>query len=322
MSSDDTLSVGKDEEVKLSLSLSSIGGETSRNGGSERGGGEMEEVAEIYGLSSMSREEMNRLLFGGKTIALPKKRSKALTPATIEERAGVTLRPHPSGGARAEPPQIEALAEFVPQPPPVQIDPTLREVGVVTHGMAKESSIPRQKSSFIENASKTAAKRFIRCTFLEVDLKRARHEVDKHGGFGIVCHTLETANLMNALAVEYCNCLKERNSFADKNDELNWEKLASSKAAIEAEVEKRKKSEEELAKARDELAEEVGVEEDGESKTVEFRLDITLSWERDEARLTMLPPSLEYEFVAIDEDGAKVPENTEVEDNIAGQEVD
>ncbi|GKV02581.1 hypothetical protein SLEP1_g15003 [Rubroshorea leprosula] len=349
----------------------------------------MLEAAEVYGPSSMTREEMNRLMSKRKTVALPEKRSKALAAPSVGEMVlGGTSRSGSEGSARAEvgpssdqgrkraeeaaaqkrkrveevqQPQTDALIEFVPRPPPVQIDPSLREVGVVGHGKGKESPVPRQKSSFYESTSKTAAKRFIRSTFPEVDLNRARHQVEEHGGSGVVRHALE-----------------ERNNLVDKYDKLNLQKqsaeqnfndltselekvreeLVFAKAATDAEVEKRRIAEEELAKARGELAEvqrrtepEVhnlvekhvsefvnsetfleivdlfrmptlaGVEEDGESRTAEFRPDITLSWEQDEAGRTVLPPRLEYEFVAVDEE-TEAPATAEVGETAAEQEVD
>ncbi|GKV33928.1 hypothetical protein SLEP1_g42364 [Rubroshorea leprosula] len=395
----------------------------------------MLEAAEIYGPSSMTGEKMNRLMSKRKTVALPEKRSKTPAAPSVGERVlGGTSRSRPEGSARAEVgpssdqgrkraekaatqkrkrvkevqhPQTDALIEFVPRPSPVQIDPALREVGMVGHGKGKESSIPRQKSSFYESTSKTAAKRFIRSTFPEVDLNRARHKVEEHGGSGVVRHALETVNLINALAAEYYDCLKERNNLVDKYDELNLQKqsaeqnfndltselekvreeLVSAKAAIDAKVEKRRRAEEELAKAQGELAEvqkrtemevhnsvekhvsefvnsetfseivdlflmptlvmafkdcrkkvkaqnpevdvtkvtfgpeEAAVEEDGESRTAEFRPDITLSWKRDEAGRTVLPPRLEYEFVAMDEE-TEAPATAEVGENAAEQEVD
>ncbi|GKV19463.1 hypothetical protein SLEP1_g29724 [Rubroshorea leprosula] len=394
----------------------------------------MLEAAEIYGPSSMTGE-MNRLMSKRKTVALPEKRLKTPAAPSVGERVlGGTSRSRPEGSARAEVgpssdqgrkraeeaaaqkrkrveevqhPQTDALIEFVPRPPPVQIDPALREVGMVGHGKGKESPIPRQKSSFYESTSKTAAKRFIRSTFPEVDLNRARHEVEEHGGSGVVRHALETVNLINALAAEYYDCLKERNNLVDKYDELNLQKqsveqnfndltselekvreeLVSAKAAADAEVEKRRRAEEELAKAQRELAEvqkrtelevhnsvekhvsefvnsetfseivdlfrmptlvmafndcrkkvkaqnpevdvtkvtfgpeEAGVEEDGESRTAEFRPDITLSWEREEAGRTVLPPRLEYEFVDVDEE-TEAPATAEVGENAVEQEVD
>ncbi|GKV52947.1 hypothetical protein SLEP1_g59497 [Rubroshorea leprosula] len=353
----------------------------------------MLEAAEVYGPSSMTGEEMNRLMSKRKTVALLEKRSTApAAPSVGEKVLGGTSRSRPEGSARAEEPQTDALIKFVPRPPPVQMDPSLRKVGVVGHGKRKESPISRQKSSFYESTSKTTAKRFIRSNFPEVDLNRAQHQ---------------TVNLINALAVVYYDCLKERNNLVDKYDELNLrkqlaeqnfndltsklkkvrEELASTKVATDVEVEKRRRAEEELVKARGELAEvqkrielevhnsvekhvsdfvnsetfseivdlfrmptlvmafndcrkkvkaqnpevvvtkitfgpeEVGVEEDGESRTAEFWPDITISWEWDEVGRTVLLPRLEYEFVVVDEDTEALA-TAEVGENAAEQEVD
>ncbi|GKV28775.1 hypothetical protein SLEP1_g37781 [Rubroshorea leprosula] len=68
--------------------------------------------------------------------------------------------------------------------------------------------------------------------------------------------------------------------------------------------------------------EEAGVEENGDSKTAEFRPEVKLTLERDEAGKTILPPTLDFEFVAVDEEEAKVAPRTEVADNIRNEEVD
>ncbi|GKV49312.1 hypothetical protein SLEP1_g56068 [Rubroshorea leprosula] len=191
---------------------------------------EMLEAAEIYGPSYL--EEINRLLFGSKTIALSEKRSKAPTPVAAEERMGETSRPRPN----------------------------------------------------------------------EVDLKRAMNEVDEYGDSSVVRHTLETANLVNTLADEYYNCLKERNKLADKNDELIRQKESTEQN--ESTKQNFNDLTSQLEKVREELA------------SAKAAIEV-----EDEARRIVLPPRLEYEFVAADEDEAEVPGHTEVGDNATKQEV-
>ncbi|GKV09136.1 hypothetical protein SLEP1_g20682 [Rubroshorea leprosula] len=407
----------------------------------ERGGGELTnimyltspEVVEssgIYGTSSLSREEMNRLRAGGRPIRLPEKRSRASAPGAQEERVGgEAARPRAEVGPSSEPRrgvteevvarkrprveevqplQIEAPVKFVPRPAPVQIDPALRETEVVAPGRGKSSvPYPRQVASFYDSG-RTAAKRFIGAHFPEVDLQRAKDEVALSGGAGVVRQALETANLVNAMAVEFFDCLQERLALVKKNEELSLQKeeaeknfgeltselekvreeLASSKREVEVEREKRKRWEEELERKERELAEvkesaklevhnsveghvsnfiksttfaevvdlyrlptlvmafadcrkkvkaqnpevdvtsitfgpeEAGVEENGDSKTAEFRPEVKLTWERDEAGKSVLPPTLDFEFVAVDEEEAEVVPRTEVADNIRNEEVD
>ncbi|GKV05237.1 hypothetical protein SLEP1_g17271 [Rubroshorea leprosula] len=390
----------------------------------ERGGGELTnimyltspEVVEssgIYGRSSLSREEMNRLRSGSRPVRLPEKRPRAPTSGAQEERVG-SSRPYLGSGSVAEvgpsseprrgatkeivtrkrsrveevqPLQIEAPVKFLPQPPPVQIDPSLRETEVVVPGRGKSSiPYPRQVASFYESR-KTAAKRFISFHFPEVDLQRAKDELATNGGSGVVRQALETVNLVNAMAVEFFDYLQERIALVKKNEELSRQKkeaeknfgeltselervkeeLANSKRVAELEEQKRKKCEEALERREIELAEvkksaelsvhnsvdkhvsdfvksdtfievvdlyrlptlvmafancrkkvkaqnpevdvtsitfgpeEAGVEENGDSKTVEFRPEVKLTWERDEAGKTVLPPTLDFEFVAVDE---------------------
>ncbi|GKV28955.1 hypothetical protein SLEP1_g37939 [Rubroshorea leprosula] len=377
----------------------------------ERGGGELAnimyltnlEVVEssgIYGRSSLSREEMNRLRAGGKQVRLPEKRSRASAPGAQEERVG--------GEASRPRAEIEAPIEFVPRPAPMQIDPELRETEVVAPGRGKSSvPYPRQVANFY-NSGRTAAKRFIGAHFLEVDLQRAKDELAANGGSRVVLQDLETTNLVNAMVVEFFDCLQERIALVKKNEKLNHQKeeakknfseltselervreeLANSRRSAELEEQKRRKCEEALGRKENKLAEvkksaelavhnsveehvsdfvksatfaevvdlyrlptlvmafadcgkkvkeqnpevdvtsitfgpeEAGVEENGDSKTAEFRPEVKLTWERDEAGKTILPPTLDFEFVAVDEEEAEVAPRTEVADNIRNEEVD
>ncbi|GKU93502.1 hypothetical protein SLEP1_g7095 [Rubroshorea leprosula] len=228
----------------------------------ERDGGEMAnimyltnpEVVEssgIYGRSSLSREEMNRLRAGGKPVRLPEKRSRASAPGAQEERVGGEVsRPRAEVGPSSEPRrgiteeviarkrprveevqplQIEAPVEFVPRPALVQINPELQVTEVVVLGRGK-SSVPysRQVASFYDSG-RTAAKRFIGAHFPEVDLQSAKDEVAANGGFGVVRQALETANLVNAMAVEFFNCLQEQIALVKKNEELSRQKEEAKK---------------------------------------------------------------------------------------------
>ncbi|GKU89584.1 hypothetical protein SLEP1_g3708 [Rubroshorea leprosula] len=62
---------------------------------------------------------------------------------------------------------------------------------------------------------------------------------------------------------------------------------------------------------------EEGVEEDGESMSADFRPQIKLMWERDVNERVVFPPQFDFEFVAVEEEGAEVEE-----DEVEGVEVD
>ncbi|GKU92771.1 hypothetical protein SLEP1_g6454 [Rubroshorea leprosula] len=270
---------------------------------------EVVESSRIYGRSSLSRS--------GKAIRLLEKKSKALASVALEER-------------------FEAPVEFVPQPSPVQIHPSLWEVGVVTHGKGKSSvPFPKQTSSFYES-NRTIAKRFSNS------------------------HFPETANLVNGLVVEFFDCLKDHITLGGKNEELSRQKetaeknfndltselknvreeLEIAKAAAKLEEQKRRESEEIVAnrittwpRSRRKLSWQSTtrlsnmspilsrVEENGDSLTAEFWPEIKLAWEWDEVGRVILPPKLELEFVAVDEE-VEVPKEVEVADNVQTEEVD
>ncbi|GKV32531.1 hypothetical protein SLEP1_g41128 [Rubroshorea leprosula] len=62
---------------------------------------------------------------------------------------------------------------------------------------------------------------------------------------------------------------------------------------------------------------EEGVEEDGESMSADFRPQIKLRWEDDADGLAVFPPQFDFEFVAVEEEGAEV-EGDEVEAGVEG----
>ncbi|GKV26838.1 hypothetical protein SLEP1_g36063 [Rubroshorea leprosula] len=66
---------------------------------------------------------------------------------------------------------------------------------------------------------------------------------------------------------------------------------------------------------------EGGVEEDGESMSADFRPQIKLRWEDDADGLAVFPPQFDFEFVAVEEEGAEVEED-EMEARVGGTEVD
>ncbi|GKV34829.1 hypothetical protein SLEP1_g43171 [Rubroshorea leprosula] len=66
---------------------------------------------------------------------------------------------------------------------------------------------------------------------------------------------------------------------------------------------------------------EKGVEEDGESMSANFRPQLKLRWEHDADGRAVFPPQFDFEFVAVEEEGAEVEED-EVEAGVEGAEVD
>ncbi|GKV37435.1 hypothetical protein SLEP1_g45466 [Rubroshorea leprosula] len=66
---------------------------------------------------------------------------------------------------------------------------------------------------------------------------------------------------------------------------------------------------------------EAGVEEDGESMSADFRPEIKLKWDHDADGRTVFPPNFDFEFVAVEEEGAEVEED-EVEAGVEGVGMD
>ncbi|GKV35500.1 hypothetical protein SLEP1_g43757 [Rubroshorea leprosula] len=66
---------------------------------------------------------------------------------------------------------------------------------------------------------------------------------------------------------------------------------------------------------------EEGVEEDGKSMSADFHPQIKLRWEDDANGRAVFPPQFDFEFVAVEEEGAEVEED-EMEAGVEGAEVD
>ncbi|GKV04960.1 hypothetical protein SLEP1_g17037 [Rubroshorea leprosula] len=66
---------------------------------------------------------------------------------------------------------------------------------------------------------------------------------------------------------------------------------------------------------------EEGVEEDGESMSADFCPQIKLRWEHDADRRAIFPPQFDFEFIAMEDEGAEVEED-EVEARVGGTEMD
>ncbi|GKV14891.1 hypothetical protein SLEP1_g25694 [Rubroshorea leprosula] len=102
----------------------------------------------------------------------------------------------------------DEVVEFVPRPPPVELDPDLRETEVPTCGKGK-AVVPTSslQSSIFGNKNFSTAKNFINTYIPKVDRCQAREEALMHGGTSVVRHALE----------------KERDELQKKNGEMKRE---------------------------------------------------------------------------------------------------
>ncbi|GKV15477.1 hypothetical protein SLEP1_g26264 [Rubroshorea leprosula] len=178
------------------------------------------EAAELYGPSALSEAEMDQFLntAGGKAIPKkPRKKSNTSTKRVDEGRAKKEAVPAASAETEEEVPALKrkgweerrALQKkqkvveeergnevpvFVPQPPPVELNPELRYL--------------------FEANNMTGARWFINNTFPEVDQSNVREEALRYGGASVVRHVLE----------EFRDSLKERSLLQRQYDQLQKEK--------------------------------------------------------------------------------------------------
>ncbi|GKU93168.1 hypothetical protein SLEP1_g6786 [Rubroshorea leprosula] len=186
------------------------------------------EAVELYEASSLS--EAGRMVIPKK----PQKKSKTFATTASQGVARGKEKGQSSSASkrvRVEEHEVKGdeVVEFVPYPPPVELDPKLKEVGVITHEKGKSliPTPPRQGGLF-DIKSMTAAKRFINSTFLEVDHRLAWEEVLSHDG---------VASLVNALSQEFFETFKERNILVNESEELGKKKEEVEKDLVEVMLE-------------------------------------------------------------------------------------
>ncbi|GKU90782.1 hypothetical protein SLEP1_g4735 [Rubroshorea leprosula] len=151
------------------------------------------EVAELYGPSTLSEVEMDKFFSVAKGVAIPKKPRKKSKTST---KRGTTEEENGGGGRGEEEERGSEVPQFVPQPPPVELDPELREfeegAEVRVPGKGKGLVPPLSfQSSLFEAKNMTGARRFINATFPEVDKRYARDKALRYCGASVVKHVLE-----------------------------------------------------------------------------------------------------------------------------------
>ncbi|GKV28095.1 hypothetical protein SLEP1_g37186 [Rubroshorea leprosula] len=384
------------------------------------------EAAELYGPSTLSEAEMDQFLntAGGAPIPKkPRKKSKTSTKKVDEGKTGKEVVPLASAETEEDVPALKrkgweerralqkkqkveeeeegnGVPEFVPQPPPVELNPELRrlEEGAEVRAPGKGKgpvSLVVPQSSLFEAKNIMGARWFINSTFPEVDKRNAREEALRYGGASVVKHVLESATWKEKEVLEKKNkdlqesldevvpTLKqleqERSSLSTK---LGFEesKRKISESEREAQAQELKLTKEAFLELKGNVQtlvhngmkehisnfissisfdnivnlyrlptaiiaftdcrkrvkaeypevditkitfgeQEGGVEEDGESMSVDFRPQIKLRWEDDANGRAVFPPQFDFEFVAVEEEGAEV-EGDEVQARVEGAEVD
>ncbi|GKV48565.1 hypothetical protein SLEP1_g55364 [Rubroshorea leprosula] len=224
------------------------------------------EAAELYGPSALSEADMDQFLStaGGKAIPKkPRKKSRTSAKQVDEGRVGKEVVSLASAEVEEEVPplkrkgweerravekrqkvveeEVSGVPEFVPQPPPVELNPELRqleegaEVRAPGKGKGPVTSAVSQSSLF-EAKNMMGARWFINNTFPEVDKRHAREEALRYGGASVVKHALESASWMYGLAQEFREGVKERALLQRQCDQLQKEKEALEKKNKEMQV--------------------------------------------------------------------------------------
>ncbi|GKV52938.1 hypothetical protein SLEP1_g59488 [Rubroshorea leprosula] len=225
----------------------------------------MLDAAEIYGPSSERGEEMNKFLDAAGGAGIPKKgrgkrgeirrRGEEISVPQAEVGNLAISQPSHVGGEvtvveegpivakRRRLERLEAMEEIEEVREPVTS--TLRLEGTSSASAAEfaaalreQGYIRAQTTSFYDSGMRSTAKRFINTYFPEVDRQRVKDEVAARGG-----SIVQAINLVNALANEHHESLKERNQIRKDNAEL-----VKKNDEAEAEVARLKAKMEELRK--------------------------------------------------------------------------
>ncbi|GKV01290.1 hypothetical protein SLEP1_g13855 [Rubroshorea leprosula] len=259
----------------------------------------MLDAAKIYGPSSQRGEEMNKFLDAAGGAGIPKKgrgkRGKvrrrveevSLPQAEVENLA-ISQSGHVGGEVTvAEEGPIVAKKRRLEQQEAVEevLEPVTSFLCLEGTSSAsatefaaalwEQGYIRAQTTSFYDSGMRSTAKRFINAYFPEVDRQHAKDEVAARGSVGVVRQALEAINLVNALANEHHESLRERNQMRKDNAELVkkneeaeaevarlkaemeelWKENATFKKDSEISYQKRKICEAELEKREKELEE-------------------------------------------------------------------
>ncbi|GKV13384.1 hypothetical protein SLEP1_g24394 [Rubroshorea leprosula] len=329
------------------------------------------EAAKLYRPSALSEAEMNKFLGAAGGTAIPKKprkKSRTLTKQVDEGGVGkevVLVEEEESrlelkrksreerGALQKKKKVVEEeergieVPQFIPRPPPIELDPELREseegAEVRAPGKGKGLVPPLSfQSSLFEVKNMMGARRFINSTFPEVDKRHARDKALRYCAASVVKHVLEEfmdSVKEHSLLQRQCDQLQKENEELEKKNKELQEALDEAKEITlmnDAFMELKENVQMLVHNGMKEHInnfissnsfdniitfgeQEERVEENGESMLADFRPQIKLRWDHDVDGRTVFPPKFDFKFLAVEEEGAEVEED-EVEARVEGAE--
>ncbi|GKV41397.1 hypothetical protein SLEP1_g48939 [Rubroshorea leprosula] len=208
----------------------------------EDSGGEMNKFLEAacgVGIPKKGRGKRAEVKRQVKEVSLPQAEVQTLVvsqPSNVEDEVTVA-KEGPIVAKRKRMEQQEAMDEVSePVTSSLRIEKTSSTTAAdLVAALREQGYIRLQTTSFYDSGMRSTAKRFINAYFPEVDRQRAKDEVAAKGLVGIAM------NLVNALANEHHESLRERTQMRKDNAEL-----IKKNEAVEAEVAKLKAEMEEL----------------------------------------------------------------------------
>ncbi|GKV36701.1 hypothetical protein SLEP1_g44801 [Rubroshorea leprosula] len=266
------------------------------------------EAAKLYGPSTLSEAEMDKFLGAAGGAAIPKKpRKKSRTSTNQVDGGGVEKEVVPSIAIEVEEdePELQLKRKSMEEREALQKKKkVMEEEGRGSELEGAEVRAPRKRkglvpplscqSSLFEAKNMTGARRFINSTFPEVDKCQARDEA------------LRISESEREAQAKEITLMKD--AFMELKENVQVKKVKAEYPEVD------------ITKITFGEQEE-GVEENGESMSADFHPQIKLRWEHDADGRAVFPPQFDFEFVAVEEEGAEVEEE-EVEARGEGAEVD
>ncbi|GKV25868.1 hypothetical protein SLEP1_g35249 [Rubroshorea leprosula] len=179
----------------------------------DRGDAEVRELASWKATKANQIAEIDQFLNTAGGVAIPKKPRKKSKTSTKQVDEGKARKEKKRVVEEEE--KGNEVPQFVPQPPPVELGPELRQLEegaeVRAPGKGKGPVPPvASQSSLFETKNMTGARWFINSTFPKVDKRNTRDEALRYGGASVVKHVLESASWVNGLAQEFMDSMRER----------------------------------------------------------------------------------------------------------------
>ncbi|GKV12016.1 hypothetical protein SLEP1_g23222 [Rubroshorea leprosula] len=299
---------------------------------------ECTEAAELYGPSALSEADMDKFFSTTGGVAIPKKprkKSKTSTKQVDEGGVGKEVVPNTSAGVEEEEERGSEVPQFVPRPPPVELDPELREFEEGAELQKEKEELEKKNKEMqevldevvpaVKQLEQERASLSTKLVFEESKRKISESEREAQEKEIKLMKEAYMELKKNVQMLVHNGMEEHISNFISSSSFDNIVNLYRLPTAILTFTDSRKKVKAEYPKVDVTKItfgeQEEGVEENCESMSADFRLEIKLRWDHDADGCTVFLPKFDFEFVAVEKEEAEVEED-EVGAGVEGTEVD